>query len=355
VAVPAAALTVGLQGVGDAFKAIAAGDPEKIAAAMKNLAPAARDFVTQIQALAPAWKNLRLDVQQRLFEGLQGSIQNFAKGALPVLRAGLADNAAQLGEMGRGILYVAGSTQSLRDMGTVFSNVATSTRLAGDGTAAFTQMMIDLTTVGSAFLPDMARGFSDVAQAAADWISQARASGQLGQIIEVGLERLKSLADLVFAVGKTLVAVFKPAIDAGADLITILTTVFDSFAKVANMDASQSSLTTFFQSIAGLVKTIQPGPDCPPRLDHQRSAARVRSTVQRAGPAGEHDLGCLRGHVHEDRASAGICRCCRCEAVPGSGPVDRRLHPARGNHPASADQDHVAARADPGADHEARG
>jgi phage-related protein len=144
-------------------------------------------------------------------------------------------------------------------MGTVFSNVATSTRLAGDGTAAFTQMMIDLTTVGSAFLPDMARGFSDVAQAAADWISQARASGQLGQIIEVGLERLKSLADLVFAVGKTLVAVFKPAIDAGADLITILTTVFDSFAKVANMDASQSSLTTFFQSIAGLVKTIQPG------------------------------------------------------------------------------------------------
>jgi phage-related protein len=259
VAVPAAALTVGLQGVGDAFKAIASGDPKKVAEAMKNLAPAAREFVASIHDLAPAWKGLRLDVQQQLFEGLNGSIQRVAKNALPVLRAGLADNARALGEMGKGILSVAGSSQSLKDVGTIFGSVARATHLASDGTSALTQMMIDLTTVGSQFLPGMAKGFSDIAQSAAAWIAQARASGQLGQIIEVGLQRLKSLADLVFAVGKTLWAVFQPAIAAGADLISILTQVFNSISKILNTNASQSNLRVFFESIAGFVKAIQPG------------------------------------------------------------------------------------------------
>ncbi|MEV6432569.1 transglycosylase SLT domain-containing protein [Nocardia sp. NPDC051463] len=68
----------------------AAGGTDKFAEALAKLAPSARDFVLQMQALGPAWKDLRLAVQENLFAGLGDSVTQFANSQLPELKNGLS-------------------------------------------------------------------------------------------------------------------------------------------------------------------------------------------------------------------------------------------------------------------------
>src|SRR4051794_3149749 len=51
-----ATLKVGTHGLGDAMKAVAEGDADKLNEALKKLAPSARATVLAVQALKPAWE-----------------------------------------------------------------------------------------------------------------------------------------------------------------------------------------------------------------------------------------------------------------------------------------------------------
>jgi hypothetical protein len=58
-----------------------------------KLAPAAQKFVDAIKALKPAFEDLRLDVQQRLFEGLDKTVTNLGAAWIPALKVTLGSYA----------------------------------------------------------------------------------------------------------------------------------------------------------------------------------------------------------------------------------------------------------------------
>ncbi len=72
------------------------GAADKAAQAMAKLAPNAQDFVRQMQSLGPAWKDLRMAVQDKLFDGLGASVKTFANQNLPGLKSGLTDIAGYM-------------------------------------------------------------------------------------------------------------------------------------------------------------------------------------------------------------------------------------------------------------------
>src|ERR1041384_2006096 len=85
-----AALKLATNGIGAALKT--AFDPAKAQqfdAAMKKLAPSARGFVQEIQRLHPAFHQLQQDVQQVLFNQLEGDLTRTARNLLPTLHRGL--------------------------------------------------------------------------------------------------------------------------------------------------------------------------------------------------------------------------------------------------------------------------
>lgn len=69
---------------------------DKLAEALAKLSPNARDFFEQMVALGPAWKELRLAVQDNMFAGLGDSVTNLANNQLPGLKAGMSTMATQL-------------------------------------------------------------------------------------------------------------------------------------------------------------------------------------------------------------------------------------------------------------------
>lgn len=60
-----------------------------LAAELPKIASNAQEFLDVLKSLKPAFDDLRLDVQQRLFEGLAGKLQILADRWLPALRTGL--------------------------------------------------------------------------------------------------------------------------------------------------------------------------------------------------------------------------------------------------------------------------
>lgn len=67
----------------------AAGAAGGLAATVPKIAASAREFLEELKRLKPAFDDLRLDVQQHLFEGLAGKLQILAERWLPALHIGL--------------------------------------------------------------------------------------------------------------------------------------------------------------------------------------------------------------------------------------------------------------------------
>ena len=63
---------------------------DKLAEALAKLSPNARDFVEQMIALGPAWKDLRMQVQDNMFAGLGDSVTELATNQLPGLKEGMS-------------------------------------------------------------------------------------------------------------------------------------------------------------------------------------------------------------------------------------------------------------------------
>jgi hypothetical protein len=146
-----ATVKVGTAGLSDAFKNI--GDPAAFQAALKNLAPSAREFALAVRDIQPAFHDLRLDVQQRLFSGLGTTFTQLATKTLPVIRFqldGLADalnqgakRFADVVTQGRNLDLIRGSS----------ANITAGFRALSGAIAPITQALITVVSAGSTQLP----------------------------------------------------------------------------------------------------------------------------------------------------------------------------------------------------------
>jgi phage-related protein len=257
-AAPIATLAIGLQGVGDAFKAISAGDPQKIADAMKNLAPAARDFVTQTQALAPAWTNLRLDVQNTLFQNLGDRLTALAQAQLPVFQKGLHDVADAMNSAAQGTASFLSQSSAIADVRAIFDNITVSLRSVFGAVVPVVQAITDIGTVGSQFLPSIGGWIFQGAVALQQWIATGRESGAMASVIGNGIATIQQLLSIVLNVGQSAWAILRTTTAAGQSMLSTLDMVTGRLLDFLNTPVAQSALTGFFNSLASVIATIGP-------------------------------------------------------------------------------------------------
>jgi phage-related protein len=211
-----------------------------------------------MHALGPAFHDLRLDVQQQLFTGVGAAIADLSQRWLPTLHVGLSGIAQNMRLMVIQGLAVASSQQSIADGGIAFSNINDALEQMKPILGYVVAIWRDFATVGSEFLPGLAIGLTNVTKRLADWVAQARASGELNTIIQTALTMIGNLVKLIESVGRVFMAAFGPAIQAGSTLIQIFTTMFNTIADVLNRDFNQNGLKTFFDGIATAVQALQP-------------------------------------------------------------------------------------------------
>lgn len=253
------ALKIGMQGVGDAVSA--ALDPEKAEEfdkALKKLSPSARKFALGVKALAPEFKKLQQDVQERLFKGLDTVLTNMGKTTLPVLRRGLTNSAGALNLMAKNVgnaaIGLAHSGTLGRAISGANSGLYNLSRIPG-------QLVVGLTQIGAAAAPAFSRltkAAGGAANKLSDSFSRAFESGAVERAIETAIDLIGQLATVAGNIGSILMSVFKAADTGGGGFLVTLQEITGAMKDAFASPEVQAGLKALFHAMGTIAKTVAP-------------------------------------------------------------------------------------------------
>ncbi|MFR9807061.1 hypothetical protein ACL02T_32910 [Pseudonocardia sp. RS010] len=242
-------LKVGLEGFADAL-----GDnPKKAAEALAKMAPAAQESVGAIKALEPAWKALKLDVQQQMFEGLSSHISTLGKTYIPILQGAMRGLAADMNYAAQTTALVFANEAKATQMSTALGQVRQAFGSIMDTVAPLAEGLSNIFAVGASFLPGLVSGAGSAAEAFAAW---TRDTENLRRIMSEGLSTFGQLGQVAGNIGSIISGIFDAATVSGGGFLNNLVMITGQIATMVNSAQGQETLTTLFATgaqLAGLL------------------------------------------------------------------------------------------------------
>jgi phage-related protein len=248
-------LKLGLHGFSDA---LSESDPAKFAEALSKMAPAAASTALAVRALQPEFTGLRLSVQQELFRGLSGEVTALGRTYLPILRTGLSGIAGELNNGAREVTAFGQSWQTSADVSQILANSRVAVGNLVRALAPLLQAFRDIVAVGSGVFANLTKGAGSAAQRFADFIAQARQSGQLEQWITNGLTALRQLGALLSNVLGIIGAIFNAANTSGGSLLGTLVEITGQIRAFLTSGQGATALGQIFTGLRAIVAGLQP-------------------------------------------------------------------------------------------------
>lgn len=250
-----ASLKVGLAGVGEALKATG-GDAATFEEAIKDLAPEAQKFVRVIREMRPAFKELRLDVQNALFKDLGESIHELAHVHMVSLRSQMV---AVTTSINRGLIAAIerlSTAAAKADIRSIFSDAASAVSNVTEAFGPLVQILLDLSTVGAKVVSGLTQGFEGFVIRWQERIAEMRESGELEQMIRDGLDALKQLGRALGDLGGIIKGVFGAAgqAESSGGLFGLL----DRLNEFVNRGDTQKKLVAFFDNVGRVGSALMP-------------------------------------------------------------------------------------------------
>ncbi|MBE4789947.1 phage tail protein [Streptomyces caniscabiei] len=254
-----AALKVGMVGVDEAFKnAFDPAKAEEFNKALAKLSPNAQSFVLAVRGMKPEFDRLRIDVQDRLFQGLGTTLQSTAKTALPQLSSALRSSAGTFNLMAVDVLRTATGLSGSGALGKALGGATRGFRSLSALPAVLVQGLVQ---VGAAAAPSFAR-LAAAGGGAIERLSERMAtafeSGAMQRSIETAISLIGRLVDVAGNVGDIIGSVFKAAETSGGGFIGTLQTITGQIAQTFQSPAVQSALQSLFQTMSTLATTAAP-------------------------------------------------------------------------------------------------
>ncbi|MFB7707879.1 peptidoglycan DD-metalloendopeptidase family protein [Streptomyces sp. NPDC056105] len=234
----------------------AAAQVSKVDQALAKLSPNARQFVQTLRSMAPAWRNMRLEVQDRLFSGLGTRLQQVGSQILPTVRTGLAGTAGQLNIMGKNALNAVSNLERTGQLGKVFDGVRSS---LGNLSKIPGQLVTGLAQLSIAAQPAfdrMTKGAGSAMDRVMAKLQKGLESGKLTEAINQALDVAISfghvLADL-FGIVKNIMGA---AANAGGDFFAVIGSALKEIRRITALPEVQAALTSVFTAIQAIAKLL---------------------------------------------------------------------------------------------------
>lgn len=239
-----AVLKIATNGVGDALKAAFSGNKAAFDKAMQKLAPAAREFVTEVQKIRPVMHQLQQDIQQTFFVQFQGTLLSIIQTLLPELRSGLHGIAVDLGQMAKSIggALVAGKG----DIGSIFLGIHAALKPLIPALGQMVSIFLTLAAVAGPFVATLSGRFAGLITQLGQFVQRLAESGQLAAIFDTGLAVLHQLSDLLAGVWHLLTDIFAALQSTGADAIGLFSTLVAQLAAFFATAQGQADLAAIF-------------------------------------------------------------------------------------------------------------
>ena len=179
-----ATFKLGVSGISNALKAMNKNDPKALAAAMKSLAPSARQFVTVLGQIRNSFKPIQRAVQQKMFAGIGAQLRLTASQDLPLMKDGLVEIAYAFNGMGlaaakaaRTPVFFQAITQTLNSMQVILTPLH---KAVGN----FIEGMARLIVISQPLLRLMGRFVVGLLNQAAAWLNSRAAAEKMMRTVD---------------------------------------------------------------------------------------------------------------------------------------------------------------------------
>lgn len=244
-------LKIALLGFGDAMKDIR--DPKKFAEAIKEFPPPMRDTAEAVRELLPLWDSLKKSTQSAFFKELNTEVKQLGGTYLPLLERNTTRVAGQFNVAAHGVSNFLTTGATLGDVSNSMDRMGIFTGAFAAALQPATQILVDLITVGSEFLPGMADGLEAAALQAAYFVRNARETGQLKAWIQEGIDSVVKLTNIVVNFGLIFAGVMRASGADGADFLTTLENLTVRMLEWVNSAEGQEKIGEVFEGLRNVV------------------------------------------------------------------------------------------------------
>lgn len=248
--------------VADASRAVAdaqenaATQTTKLDDAISKLSPNARGFIGILQEMAPAWRAMKLDVQDALFAGLGTRLQTVGGRILPTVRAGLVGAAVELSTMAKNALTAVENLERTGQLKGTFdvirNGLGNLNQVPGQILTALSQL-----TIGAGPAWDrITNGATEALDTAIAKLAKGLESGGLQDAISTALDVAVAFGGVLADIGGIIQNVFGAAAAGGGDFFAIIGAALEEIRRITALPEVQASLKAIFsavQAVAGLL------------------------------------------------------------------------------------------------------
>ncbi|MEU0783550.1 peptidoglycan DD-metalloendopeptidase family protein, partial [Streptomyces sp. NPDC006173] len=250
------------QQVADAARSVAeaqssaAAQTSKLDTALSKLSPNARAFVGTLQQMAPAWRGMKLDVQDRLFAGVGTRLSQVGGQILPTVRRGLVGTAGELNLMGKNALTAVSNLQKAGTLGKVFDGIQSSlgnlSRVPGQLVTGFAQLSV----AAQPAFDRMTAGAGSAIDRVMEKLAKGLANGKLEDAISTALDVAVQFGHVLGDLGGILGGIFKAASAAGGNFFGVVGAALAQIRKIIELPEVQAALTTIFKALNAVAKLL---------------------------------------------------------------------------------------------------
>lgn len=220
-----------------------------------KLAPAAQKFVDAIKALKPAFESLRLDVQQRLFQGLDRTVTRIGEAWIPALRTTLGRYADTFNRFFRDLGTSITTPKFITDIqaGAEGARKALD-RIGGAITSKLTPAFGALAKASAPFLERLGNGLATIVEKFSDWVLEGERSGKLAEFFERAGDAMEKIGQTGYQVARIIGGVINALMGGTASegRTTGLDAINDALRDLADWladPANQKKVQDFFYEL----------------------------------------------------------------------------------------------------------
>ncbi|MFJ1648017.1 peptidoglycan DD-metalloendopeptidase family protein [Streptomyces sp. NPDC088258] len=234
----------------------AATQTSKLDAALADISPNARRFVAALQAIAPAWSDVKLDVQDALFARIGARLQQISTQILPTVRTGLVGTARELNLMGHGALTAVGELEKTGQLKQVFDGVHTSLGNLRDIPGQLLTGFGQLATAAQPAFERITAGAGLAMDRVMAKLAKGLESGQLEEAISTALDVAVSFGKVLTDLYVIVRNIFSTAAEAGGDFFAVIGAALAEIRRVIELPEVQDALKAIFTALQAIAKLL---------------------------------------------------------------------------------------------------
>jgi hypothetical protein len=240
-------LAIAFGGIGDAITAVASGDLKKIDAALKGLAPAAKDFVLEFRGIIPVFKDIKKETQQNFFEQFKGQATEVVKNLGFTFGEGFKSLATNLGSLVKTVLNKLSSDKAAHFFEKLFDTANGFVTNVGPPLLNLLSSFAGAFEKTLPFVDKLFEGLGGGLDKFAAFIDEKVADGSFERFLTKAFETAGLLGDAIGEVGRLLEAMFADSNTTGNDFLETFTNAIATLADYFESEPGKEALETLVQ------------------------------------------------------------------------------------------------------------